>query len=91
MKPASPGMRYYLSPSRFGNGIGRLECPHRRAGEQVTAIIPALRNITAETVNGVVKEIEDMALSAGTVTRDGLERMLTEVLEKAGVNNVSLP
>ena len=47
-----------------------------------------LRSIPPEVVGLVVKELEDRAIGAGTVTRDGLENLLNQCLERAGVQDL---
>ncbi len=52
---------------------------------QFTEIASSVQLITPEVVNGVVRELEQRAIGSGTVTRDGLEGLLNQCLERAGV------
>jgi hypothetical protein len=56
------------------------------------AVIPEMRAIGPAVVTGVVKELNDRAIGAGTVTRDGLQELLETVvaskLRDAGVGRV---
>ncbi len=52
---------------------------------QFTEITSTLQSIPPEVVNGVIRELEQRAIGAGTVTRDGLERLLNQCLERAGI------
>lgn len=54
----------------------------------VQLVIPELRNITPSTVAGVVKELEDRAIGAGTVTREGMESLLNEILQRTHLNEL---
>lgn len=53
--------------------------------KEVTAVIPAVESSVPKVVGGVTQVLEDRAIGAGTVTRDGLRNMLNEVLNKAGL------
>ena len=51
----------------------------------VQQCIPAIEAVVPKVVGAVVKELEDRAIGAGTVTREGLENVLMDVLRAAGV------
>ena len=56
-----------------------------RVGQDIQAIIPAVERIQENVVNGVKEAIEERAVNAGTVTRDGLDMLLSNCLQRAGV------
>ena len=51
-------------------------------------ILPALRRCSEETIEGVMKELEDRAIGAGTVTRDVLNDSIMRCLEEAGIPQI---
>jgi hypothetical protein len=53
--------------------------------EEMKAIIPAVDRIVPRVVNGVETVLEERAIGAGTVTRDGLEVLLKKSLQDTGI------
>jgi hypothetical protein len=53
--------------------------------QSVSALSPQLNQISRDTIDGVVKELEDRAIGAGTVTQDSLATTLRTVLDAAGL------
>lgn len=48
-------------------------------------IIPVIQQVVPQVISGVVEQIEERAMVANTVTRDGLENVLNTCLERAGI------
>ena len=46
-------------------------------------LVPEIQNVSKVTVENLVKELEERAIGAGTVTRDGLEALLRNVVAEA--------
>jgi hypothetical protein len=57
--------------------------------ENVSDVVPALHKVASDVIRGVVEEIENRALSAGTVTRDGMETLILTCLEKSGLSQLA--
>lgn len=53
--------------------------------KEIKAIIPAMANIAPQVSDIVLRELESRCIELGTVTRDGLEELLTDCLRNAGV------
>lgn len=50
-------------------------------------VIPAVEQVGERIVSRVVQELEDRALSSGTVTRDGLESMIDNCIRRSGIQD----
>jgi hypothetical protein len=63
--------------------------------EEIKRVIPALNDSVASTISGLVRELEERAIGARTVTTDGLKAMLEgtlqQVLENYGLNPSNQP
>eukprot|EP00834_Sanchytrium_tribonematis_P008368 NODE_959_length_2884_cov_0.214363.p1 type:complete len:297 gc:universal NODE_959_length_2884_cov_0.214363:657-1547(+) len=47
--------------------------------DSINSIIPAVNQATESIAEKIIQELEDRAIGAGTVTRDGLQQLLSEV------------
>jgi hypothetical protein len=54
----------------------------------VCKLLPAIRQCSEDTVQGVIRELEVRAIGAGTVTRDGLNESIMRCLEDAGISRI---
>jgi hypothetical protein len=52
---------------------------------QISNLVPVIEAMPPTVIDGVVKELEERAIGAGTVTIDGLEKQLESVLARSGV------
>lgn len=50
--------------------------------DQMKSVIPAIAEASANTVEDITRMLEDRAIGAGTVTREGLQSLLTQELER---------
>jgi hypothetical protein len=50
--------------------------------EEIKQVLPAIDTITERTVNGINKLLEDKAIGAGSVTREGLKEILRDEFSK---------
>ena len=73
------------SNGRFATGVP----PHisiitemRNIQGKILEILPTVNNSVDMTIAGIIKELENRAIGAGTVTRDGLEGLLRATLEQ---------
>jgi hypothetical protein len=57
----------------------------QECSKQIATVVPAVDAAVPKMVDGVIEVLEERAIGAGTVTRNGLESMLTSVLDKAGL------
>lgn len=55
---------------------------------QLANVLPALQTLSAETVRGVITELEKRAISANTVTYDGLQETIAMVLRNTGLTQL---
>ena len=89
---------YYLSSLTFHSSSSP-HLIHLPAGGSATLLVHKiktslhhvcddLRRIPPDVVGLVIKELEDRAIGCGTVTRDGLEDLINQCLEKAGVQDL---
>lgn len=56
--------------------------------DSVKDILPAIAEIPKQVVDEVNNALEERAVNAGTVTRDGLQEMITACLAQAGVQDM---
>ena len=54
----------------------------------IKAIIPAVSSVIPKVVNGVAQVLEDRAIESGSITRSGLEQIMTTCLNKAVVREL---
>ncbi|KAG7339696.1 hypothetical protein IV203_025259 [Nitzschia inconspicua] len=53
--------------------------------KNVNDVVPQIQKVAPDVIRGVIDEIEKRAMTAGTVTRDGLEALINGCLEKSGL------
>jgi hypothetical protein len=51
-------------------------------------VVPAMTNLQSSIVDGITNVLEERAIGAGTVTRDGLQEMLHDLLVQTGVTTL---
>ncbi|KAG7353307.1 hypothetical protein IV203_009356 [Nitzschia inconspicua] len=52
--------------------------------KNVNDVVPQIRKVAPEVIRGVIDDFEKRAMTAGTVTRDGLEALISGCIEKSG-------
>jgi hypothetical protein len=60
----------------------------KRIRGDIYNVLPKLESVSVDVVEGVVRELEDRAIGAGTVTRDGLRDLLKTTLQESGLMSV---
>ncbi|KAG7357915.1 hypothetical protein IV203_014531 [Nitzschia inconspicua] len=58
--------------------------------KNVNDVVPQIQKVAPEVIRGVIDEIEKRAMTAGTVTRDGLEAMINGCLENSALYQLVL-
>lgn len=57
----------------------------RTRDDAVAKLLPAITVMSDQIINGVINVLEERAIGAGTVTRDGLEEMIDRCIGKTGI------
>ncbi|KAG7340914.1 hypothetical protein IV203_024457 [Nitzschia inconspicua] len=52
--------------------------------KNVNDVVPQIQKVAPEVIRGVIDDFEKRAMTAGTVTRDGLEALISGCIEKSG-------
>ncbi|KAG7349210.1 hypothetical protein IV203_011807 [Nitzschia inconspicua] len=64
--------------------ISILQHMHSLAKNVNDVVVPQIQKVAPEVIRGVIDDFEKRAMTAGTVTRDGLEALISGCIEKSG-------